>query len=429
MEFISNIIGEFAKSFNDYAKNYPIIAGALSLWGLGVISYICRDIPRRIYNFFRRIFTTTITITSSSDGFYIFLKWYHLKGFADKGRYLKISNGRFGSDDMIKSVGYGNHIFWYKKRPLLLSMEQKEGIGRDKELDQITIVKLGRSHDIFNQLFKDICHQGADKEKYVIKKFSIDYWETSSEQRKRSFDSIFLKEGIKDRIVKHLENFQSKESWYLDNGIPYQTGILLYGPPGTGKTSVIKAISSYIDYQIHILRASSLANIENAMFNLPEKSLIVIEDIDNCGATNKRKKKNYDMSAPQPVQESGKPTPTKNNETDADTAIFDITFANLGDILNSIDGIHTVHGRIIIATTNYVDDLDDALIRDGRFDLKIEIGYVDSYVLKNIFKRFYPNFLFPIECNIKDEITMAYIQNLILENINNPNNVLKELMI
>ena len=85
---------------------------------------------------------------------------------------------------------------------------------------------------------------------------------------------------VKDIILKHLDTFQSKESWYLTHGIPYHTGILLYGPPGTGKTSIIKAISNYLNYQIHILNSGNLGDIESAMFSLPEKSLIVIEDID-----------------------------------------------------------------------------------------------------------------------------------------------------
>ena len=406
-------------SFNSYAKENQMIAGAISLWGLGMISYICKGLPRFLYDLLKRTFTTTVTLTSSNDSFYLLLKWYKQKGYDKKSRFLKITNGRWGSDELVKSVGYGNHILWYKRRPIRLSMQQEDGVNSEKELDKITIAILGRSHGLINELLHDVINATSDKNISTIKKSHGDYWITSAEQRPRKFNTIYLQEGIKENLLAHLDIFREKESWYLEKGIPYQTGILLYGPPGTGKTSIIKAIAEYLGYQMHILSSSRLGSIESAMFSLPEKSLVVIEDIDGCDATKKRTQDDApNDESPKLIENTEEPTKIE----------FDLSLANISDILNAIDGISQVHGRILIATTNHIEKLDKALIREGRFDLKLEIGYVDQYILSEIFYSFYEkDKIVPDDFQIKDGISTAYVQSLIVKNLDNPELVLKAL--
>ena len=406
-------------SFNSYAKENQMIAGAISLWGLGMISYICKGLPRFIYNLLKRTFTTTVTLTSSNDSFYLLLKWYKQKGYDKKSRFLKITNGRWGSDELVKSVGYGNHILWYKRCPIYLSMQQEDGVQSEKERDKIAITVLGRSHDLINELLCDIIKSTSDKNISTIKKSNGEYWTTSSEQRPRKFNTIYLQKGLKEKLLNHLDVFKEKESWYLEKGIPYQTGILLYGPPGTGKTSIIKAIADYLGYQMHILSSSRLGYIESAMFSLPEKSLVVIEDIDGCDATKKRVETDVpNDESPKLVENTGEPNEIK----------FDLSLANISDILNAIDGISQVHGRILIATTNHIEKLDKALIREGRFDLKLEIGYVDQHVLSEIFYNFYEKYeTVPNDFQIKDKISTAYVQNLIIKNLDSPELVLQAL--
>ena len=375
--------------------------------------------PRFLYNLLKRTFTTTVTLTSSNDSFYLLLKWYKQKGYDKKSRFLKITNGRWGSDELVKSVGYGNHILWYKRHPIYLSMEQENTAQSEKERDKIIIAVLGRSHDLINELLHDVINATSDKSISTIKKNNGEYWITSAEQRPRKFNTIYLQEGLKENLLAHLDTFREKESWYLEKGIPYQTGILLYGPPGTGKTSIIKAIASYLGYQMHILSSSRLGSIESTMFSLPEKSLVVIEDIDGCDATKKRAQDSVpNDESPKLVGNTEEPTKIE----------FDISLANISDILNAIDGISQVHGRILIATTNHIVKLDKALIREGRFDLKLEIGYVDQHILSEVFYNFYEkNDIVPSDFQIRDGIATAYVQNLIIKNLDNPELVLQAL--
>jgi len=405
MDIIFSSLQSWVSSFNEYAKEYPFVAGSFSLWFLGAFSYLGKDIPNKMWLCIKKNLTTTVTLSSSSESFHLFLKWYQQEGYAKKGRYVKISNGMYGNDSMVKSIGYGTHYFWYNSRLIVLTMNNTAVSGTDRERDDITLVTLGRSHKIFDKIFDQVTEEKLDKHKQVIMKFIEKWWERSSEQRPRKLDSIFLCKGIKEKIEKQLIDFQKREEWSLDHGIPYQLGILLYGPPGTGKSSIIKALANHFRYPMHILSSSRLASLENAMFTLPEKAMIILEDIDTEIATSSRENSKQDVS--------------KKNTL--------LSFTNLSDILNAIDGIHSVHGRILIATTNHLDQIDAALLRPGRIDLKIKIDFADNFVVEQFFKSFYPDFNFPDHFNIRKKISSAYIQNLILNNLQNPQKVIKEL--
>lgn len=49
---------------------------------------------------------------------------------------------------------------------------------------------------------------------------------------------------------------------------------------------------------------------------------------------------------------------------------------SLSSLLNIFDGINTPDGSICIFTTNHIEKLDSAFLRDGRMDFKMEIGEI-----------------------------------------------------
>lgn len=411
--------------FNAYAAKNQFVAGALSLWGLGVVSYLCKDIPKKFWGVIKKFFTTTVTITNQNEIFFSFLRWYEKNGYAKKGRYLKISNGKWGDGGLIKSVGYGKHYFWYKKRLIVLHMFKVDATATSYDKDEINMVTLGRSYKIFDEIFEEVVKNESKKDRFVIKKFSKSYWICSSEQRPRLMDTIFLDYKVKDNLMSHLDKFRLMEDWYLKNGIPYQTGILLYGPPGTGKTSIIKAMAYHLGYTMHILSASTLVNIEDAMFKLPEKSLIIIEDIDTNSALKKRMALDNMKKEAEKVKSDKEDAEVNKEEERRPILFFD--FNNLSDVLNAIDGVQSNHGRILVLTTNDINKLDSALLRPGRIDLMVKIGYVNKYILQQFFEKFYPKYKFPLNFEIKGGVSSAVVQNLILENLNNPEKVLDSL--
>lgn len=79
-------------------------------------------------------------------------------------------------------------------------------------------------------------------------------------------------------------------SCLLSLGIPYRRGYLLHGPPGSGKSSFIQALAGSINYDICLLNLSERGltddKLNHLMSNAPERSFILIEDVD--AAFNKR---------------------------------------------------------------------------------------------------------------------------------------------
>jgi mitochondrial chaperone BCS1 len=57
--------------------------------------------------------------------------------------------------------------------------------------------------------------------------------------------------------------------------------------------------------------------------------------------------------------------------------------------LNIVDGVGAGEGRIMVATTNYYDRLDEALIRPGRIDLEVKFELASKNQAREQFSQFY----------------------------------------
>merc|ERR550519_1134386 len=61
----------------------------------------------------------------------------------------------------------------------------------------------------------------------------------------------------------------------------------------------------------------------------------------------------------------------------------------LATLLEVLDGVMEMDGRLIVITTNYPEKLDKALIRPGRIDMKVDFGPMTS---KNILEMYEHHF-------------------------------------
>ena len=164
----------------------------------------------------------------------------------------------------------------------------------------------------------------------------------------------------------------------------------------SGKTSTIKAIANHTQRHIvsvplnKIKTAKELLNVfYNTRMNYVDiplnKRLYVLEDIDAADLKDtvgerSEKEKPKDEKDDDEDKDSGKDSPMDMNffgllknsaGWDKKFGIQKLTLANLLEVL---DGVMEMEGRMLIITTNYPEKLDKALIRPGRIDMKVHFG-------------------------------------------------------
>ena len=200
------------------------------------------------------------------------------------------------------------------------------------------------------------------KDGLPVKILNHSYWEKLKDIRKRSFDSIFIPNKDKNRIIEELDDFNNVEMYEKREklSIPHKKIFLLYGPPGTGKTSIAKAIATHLKWgilQIPIDNKLDSTNLIIGVNRLPEQYIVLFEDIDS-----------YFLE----------------RSIDGNHKIC------FSDILNILDGVNSPKNFIVVLTTNHVEKLDEALTRPGRIDCMINITFIKKKESKEMFNAFFP---------------------------------------
>ena len=356
-----NQISELTNLFKDNV----ILTTFISMYGIGVVTYLFRNIPTKLFHSIKKQITTTISIANYNISYDLLMKELVSNSKLYTIRSLRMSNGKWGDSTLALTIGFGYHVLFYKKKLLFLSILEKESKSYEEKIT-LQITKFGRSHSFFNELIQTV-KRLDNGEPNEIKVFNYDpcHWEFITSIPKREMNSVFIPNETKKEILNALDKFVNNEFFYKEKGIPYQLGILLEGPPGTGKTSLVKAIASYINKNISTISPTHLYDLPRSLGSFKESSIMVIEDIDTSIITNDRKNKNV-LSEEDITQEK--------RLKEEEPSVF--SFSSLSDVLNSIDGILSIHGRVLIMTTNHYEKLDKALIRPGRVDLVIHVGFV-----------------------------------------------------
>ena len=184
-----------------------------------------------------------------------------------------------------------------------------------------------------------------------------------------TFKDVAGQEGAKQEIQEIVE-FLKNPKKYTDLGGKIPKGALLVGPPGTGKTLLAKAVAGEAGVPFFSMSGSDFvemfvgvgASRVRDLFQKAKEKAPSIVFIDEMDAVGRARSKGVGFGG--------------NDEREN----------TLNQLLTEMDGFGTNTGVIILAATNRVDVLDQALLRAGRFDRQIHVDLPDLPERVAIFK-------------------------------------------
>lgn len=179
------------------------------------------------------------------------------------------------------------------------------------------------------------------------------------ENNKKTFDDVAGADEEKEELAELVE-FLKDPARFSELGARIPKGVLLVGPPGTGKTLLAKAVAGEADVPFFSISGSDFvemyvgvgASRVRDLFQQAKKespSIIFIDEIDAVG-----RHRGAGMGGGHDEREQ-----------------------TLNQMLVEMDGFGVNDGVIVIAATNRPDILDPALLRPGRFDRQVTVGYPD----------------------------------------------------
>lgn len=188
------------------------------------------------------------------------------------------------------------------------------------------------------------------------------------EKRKTTFDDVAGADEEKEELSEIVE-FLKDPNHFNRLGARIPRGVLLVGPPGTGKTLLARAVAGEAGVPFFSISGSDFvemyvgvgASRVRDLFNEAKKnspSIIFIDEIDAVG-----RHRGAGMGGGHDEREQ-----------------------TLNQLLVEMDGFGANEGVIIIAATNRPDILDPALLRPGRFDRQVTVGYPDLKGREDILK-------------------------------------------
>lgn len=358
----------WVNTFVNQLKSNPYFSAGAGLYTLTIAAFVGRYAIKMATTLAKRKFVVSMETTNRDPSFDWLMQWLSRHPtFSFQQLSVITTNVTIHANEETASnctfapcpniphwfLHHGWPVMVYRKR-------QVERAAGSDVLEMLEMYTVGTNSKVMKDIVSDAKKQAVarDSDRTVIYQNAGGRWTRNQEPRsRRPLSSVILDGSMRDEIVSDVNLFLRSRDYYQNLGVPYRRGYLLHGPPGCGKSSLVMALAGELRLAICLLSLSNRSlddeSLNSLLNSAPMRSIVLMEDIDRAFTAESR--------------------------------------VTMSGLLNSLDGVGAQEGRLVFMTTNHVERLDAALIRPGRADLKIEVGYVSHKQASELFAKFFPN--------------------------------------
>ena len=395
-----DLIGMLYGWVTEQIANNDIFNGVIGGSIFVSLMYILRNFPKYLWMGYLRNFTVETEILSTTEAYSWISGYLSSLEYTESCRRLRVERCRVfeGHFDILVTLGQGLHFFFIGGSLVFVRVSLDSERSQMQVVEKYMVRTLGRSQNVVRDLIERSKDSIYLKNKIPVYRWRR-YWDLAIQREGRPMNTVILDNGIKDDMIGDIGRFFSSEEWYNKRGISWRRGYLFSGLPGTGKSSLALALAGHFRKPLYVLNmgnVSSDSELENAFSSC--SGILLIEDVDACSRDrSKELRKISRQSAPTEEVES----------------------VSLSGFLNQLDGCFSPQGQVVIMTTNYPEDLDDAMLRPGRVDYRLDLGYLDCFSAEGMIYNFYDEHV-NIKINEINDVTPAFLQGILQ---NYPDNV------